>query len=513
MRRRKLGHLAQATVVALLICGWLKGARADVASHIAYARGLVAFHQAQWSEAVAQFDRALALDSKDARARYYRGLARARMGDTQGAIEDLEQALRDQPDLPHAWLDLGIAYLSAGRLNDARAALERAVERGQERHVAQFFLGLVLYRLGNDARAAELLRQAQADPEVRLPATYYGGLLSIRLGQTQEGRALMDTVAREASTAEIGEAAARYLTESQLGRLRGTERRWSARGRVAFEYDSNVTLGPSTVTIASPRDVTEKSDGRVVALAGLRYRFLEDSPFDVAGGYELSQSVHFDLTRFDLQGHRLSLAVTKRDGRWAYGLAGGYNAFFLNYQSFFHEGLATPWVTWQWAESAATQAFVNFRARDFLRAPYDPGRDALHYAPGLRQYFALGDPRRVLSLGYRYVVEDTVSGGPQGRTFAFQGHALDAELGWLVADTVHLEAGYVYRRDDYDNRESAFGERKRSDDGHQFALGLSYPLTDYLAWTIAYIGQRHDSNERLFEYDRHIVSTGLQLAY
>jgi outer membrane receptor protein involved in Fe transport len=119
----------------------------------------------------------------------------------------------------------------------------------------------------------------------------------------------------------------------------------------------------------------------------------------------------------------------------------------------------------------------------------------------------------MMSLGYQYVVEDTVSGGPQGRTFAYKGHALDVELRWLVAETVHLEAGYVYRRDDYDHRESAFGARKRRDDGHQFAVGLSYPLSDRLAWTVAYIGQRHDSNERLFEYDRHIVSTGLQLAY
>ncbi|MCX8073311.1 MAG: tetratricopeptide repeat protein [Candidatus Binatia bacterium] len=421
--------------------------------------------------------------------------------------------MRDQPDLPHAWLDLGIAYLSLGKLDDARVALERAVEKGQERQVAQFFLGLVLYRQGNVSAAAELFRAAQADPEVRLPAMYYEALLTARQGQAEAARPMLETVAREAAAAEIGQAAARYLEGIRWGLAPEAERAWSVAGRIALEYDSNVTLGPSTVTVVTPRDITEQADGRVVGVAALRYRFLSGAPFHLSGGYEFSQSVHFDLRRFDLQGHRLGLAATSQHDRWAYGASAAYNFFALDYSSFFHEGLLTPWAALRWSDQVATQAFLDFRGRDFLRRPYDPGRDAWNYSPGLRQYFGLGRPQGVFALGYRYEIEDTVSNGPQGRAFAYKGHVFDAEVHWLVADALQVESAYVYRRYDYDNRASGFGARKRSDNAHEFALGLSYPLTEHAAWTIAYIGQVHDSNEPLFEYDRHIVSTGLQLKY
>jgi tetratricopeptide (TPR) repeat protein len=497
-----------------VLLAWIlasSAARADVVSQVAYARGLVAFHQAQWNEAIAAFDEALGADPQDARARYYRGLARARVGDTGGAVEDIEAALRLQPDLPHAWLDLGIAYLSAGRLADARTALERAVERGHERHVAEFFLGLVLYRLGERDRAATLLQQAQVDPEVRLPAAYYTGLIAVQQGAPERARSLLEGVAREVPNTEIGVAAARYLSGGEVSEPQ--VRQWRLHGRVGFEYDTNVTLGPSSVTIATPRDITEQSDGRIVVAAGAQYRFLENSPFSLSASYDFSQSVHFDLTAFDLQGHRLALSVAGRRDPWSYGLSGGYNFFALNYQTFFHEGLATPWLTYHWSDSAATQAFVAFRGRDFLRRPYDPGRDARNYAPGVRQYLRLGATDRLLALGYQYEIEDTVSSGPQGRTFAYRGHVLDTELHWRIAERWLVNAGYAYRRYDYENVESGFGLRKRKDDGHQFALGVAYPLSDHVAWTFGYIGHRHDSNVSLFEYDRHIVSTALELVY
>lgn len=513
--RRLRANRGSFGAIALLLCFFLDvgAARANGDAQVAFARGLVAFHRAQWNDAIAAFDRALAADSKDARARYYRGLARARAGDTAGAIEDLEQALRDQPDLPHAWLDLGIAYLSAGRLQDSRVALERAVERGHERHVAEFFLGLVQYRLGEYGAASALFRQAQVDPEVRLPAAYYAALLSVRQGQPETARPLLEVVAREAAGTEIGQAAAEYLTGGGLRPAPSGERPWSASGRLALEYDSNVTLGPSSVTVATPRDITEKADGRAVLAAALRYRFLDAVPFDLEGGYEVSQSVHFDLRRFDLQGHRLNLSLSSHSAPWAWGVGAGYNFFALDYQTFFHEGFVSPWAALEWSEGMSTQAFVNVRGRDFLRAPYDPGRDAWHYAPGLRQFFSLGASDRLLAVGYQYEIEDTVSGGPQGRTFAYKGHLFDAELSWRVVENLHLAGAYVYRRQDYDNRESGFGTRKRKDDAHQFALGVHYPLADHVAWTLGYIGERHDSNVAFFQYDRHIVSTGVQLVY
>lgn len=489
-------------------------AQANVASRISYARGLIAFHQARWNEALTAFDRAVRADPNDARARYYRGLTWARLGDTPRAVEDLEAALQQDGSLPHATLDLGIAYLSLQRWGDAETALRRAWDRGEERRVAAFFLGVALFQQGRAEEALAYFREAQADPEVRPAAAYYAALIQIEQGQTQAARSLLESVTRELPGSEIALAAQEYLSRGEVGFVRRAgERPWSAYGALAFEYDTNVSLGPKDQPPSVATDVTEKSDGRTVLSAGARYALLDEGEWSASLGYDFSQSLHFDLRRFDLQGHRLGGRLAWHRNVLTAGLAAAYGFYALDYQSFFHEGWVAPYATWHLSEAAATQGFLRFRGRDFLRKPYDPGRDARNYAPGVRQFFTLGSPDRVLMLGYEFEIEDTVSGGPQGRTFDYEAHELRAETTWAVAAPLVFRAGYAFRSYSYQHRESGFGERKRSDDAHEFALLASYGLSPHWSIVGGYIGQLHDSNVRVFEYDRHIVSVGVQLAY
>lgn len=485
--------------------------RADVASQVHYSRGLISFHQAHWNDALVAFERAVQADPHDARARYYRGLTYARLGDSRRAVEDIETALRDDPKLPHAALDLGIAYLSLGEWARASAALERAYKAREEPWVAAFFLGLALYQQQRSDEALRYFEEAQADPEVRQVAAYYAGLIELKRGQEDVARPRFESVVRELPGSEIAAASQRYLAGGRLAR--GGQEPWGVYGRFALEYDSNVSLGPSDNPPSVARDITEKSDGRAVVGAGLRYSLWDRADWSAALGYELSQSVHFDLTRFDLQGHRLGGEFATYRHAWSAGLGAGYAFYALNYQTFFHEGLFTPWLTWHASEVAATQAFVAFRARDFFRRPYDPGRDARNYAPGVRQYVSLGRPDRLLIVGYQYEVEDTVSNGPRGRTFDYQGHEVRVEASWALGEVWNVQAGYTFRNRSYEHRESGFGVRKRNDDGQEFAVAARYPLGQAVALQAVYIGQMHDSNVKVFEYDRHILSLGVQAIY
>ncbi len=487
---------------------------ADTVSRTAYARGLIAFHEARWSEALAAFERAVQADPKGARARYYRGLTYARLGDSHRAVEDIAAALQLEPSLPHAPLDLGIAHLSLEQWREAESALLQAYRAGQERLVAAFFLGVALYKQGRAEEALRYFQEAQADPEVRPAAAYYAGLIELAQKRSEQGRSLLGTVVRELPDSEIGMAAQRYLAMGEAALTpwqRGKP--WWVHGGVAFEYDSNVSIGPSDQPPSVAADVSEKSDGRSVLSAGAGYSLLQQRDWVATLGYSFSQSVHFDLTRFDLQGHRLGGELSWHQPQWSAGLGAGYAFYALNYQSFFHEGLVTPYLTWRPHEAAATQAFLAFRGRDFLRKPYDPGRDARNYAPGVRQYLNLGRADRVLMLGYQFEIEDTVSDGPQGRTFDYHAHELRAEFAWAISEPLQLQAGYAYRAYSYENRESGFGARKRSDDAHEFALAARYRLSDHLALVGSYIGQMHDSNVGVFEYDRYILSAGLQAVY
>jgi Flp pilus assembly protein TadD len=514
-------------ILGVVIAGvfiWVSApARADVRSQVLYARGLVPFNDGQWEQAYRLFNDAVGSDPSDAMALYYRGLTQAHRGMLGPAIQDLEQALKLNPALPHAALDLGITYFDTGQYATARTWLQRAREQPADRFTAAYFLGLALYRLGDYAAAQASLKEAEPDPELRWSAHYYEGLALLKQGKPGAARAELAAVTREQPQTEIGRAAQAYSggeirqPPAALGARR--EKPWSLYAGLAFQYDSNVMLAPSDSELKTAQGISRKGDGRAAIEAGGDYVLLDSDVGSVRAEYDFYQSMHFRLTQFDLQGHRVRLDAGAQPAPLGYGLAVTYDFYALNYQSFFQEGLLTPWVAYAESPGAATQAYYTFRGRDFFRKPFDPARDGIDNAFGLRQYLALGAVDRVLSFGYQFDSEST-----SANDFDYTGHQGDIEMVLPVMDLATAQLGYLFRLEDYrhPNSRAAFTVR-RHDSEHEFTVAVSRNLTEHVALTLAYIGVINNSNiievfsdssgHRPFEYDRHIVSVEARVTF
>jgi Flp pilus assembly protein TadD len=507
-------------------------ARADVRSEVLYARGLVPFNSGQWEQAYRLFNEAVEADPSDAVAVYYRGVTQARRGMLGPAIQDLEHALKLKPTLPHGALDLGIAYFDAGQYAAARPWLQRAREQPADRFTAAYFLGLTLYRLGDYAGALTALKDAEPDPELRSSAHYYEGLALLKQGKAKAARAELAAVAHEQPESPIGRAAQAYSggeVRQPPGLLAAARKKpWSAYAGLAFQYDSNVALAPSDSGLKTAQGIGQQDDGRAVIEAGGDYVLLDNDFGSVRAEYDFYQSMHFRLTEFDLQGHRVRLDAGAHPTPLGYGLAVTYDFYALDYQSFFQEGLVTPWVAYAENPGAATQAYYTFRGRDFFRAPFNPARDSKDNAFGLRQYLTLGAVDRVLSFGYQFDSDSTAADD-----FDYNGNQVDIEAMFPVTNLATAQLGYLFRLEDYrhPNSRSAVDQAayllgqavRRHDSEHQFTVAVSRNLTEHVALTLAYIGVINDSNivevfsdgskHRPFEYDRHIVSAEVQVTF
>jgi tetratricopeptide (TPR) repeat protein len=521
-------------IIVLSAVGVRVPAHADVRSHALYARGLIPFSDGQWEEAYRLFDQAVQADGNDAVAWYYRGLTQARLQHTGEAITDLERALALDPSLPHAALDLGIVYFDTGQYTDAKKWLERAYQQGSERRVCEFFLGVTSYRLGDDAAALVYLNDATADPEVRAAARYYLGLVRSRQGDGAAASEAFTQVAKEQPQSEIGRAAQGYRApeaRQPLPMLIGRPQKpWSVYGKVGFEYDSNVLIAPSNSALKASQGISRESDGRAVLGGGGGYTLLDTNLGSAYASYDFYQSIHFHLTEFDLQGHRLRLDLASQPGTVRYGISGTYDFYALNYRAFFQEGLGTPWVAVNERDNAATQLYYTARGRDFFQAPYQPSRDAVDQAVGLRQVVALGAADRVLSLGYQFDSEDTVAHGQPGqpvicspttqtsgcgaRDFEYNGNQFDVGLAALLFGVARGQLAYQFRLEDYQfpNSRVDFAKR-RHDNEHQIALALEHDLTAELTLTFDYVGVINNSNIDNFQYDRNIVSLGVRVVF
>jgi len=464
------------------------------------AHGLAKFHNHRYEEALRLFDQAVEADASDAQALYYRGVCRGRLNQIDGAITDLRAALAINPDLTPAALELGVALIQTGAYTDAIAPLERARTDPTLAARAALFLGIAHLRAGQLGEARSALEQASQDPSLEVSAQYYLGVVAYQQKQWMEAESRFAAVVDLDASSSMGQEATKFLE-----RLRSAGSRWyRLYGSVGLQYDSNVVLAPATDIPAL--GITQQADGRVVLNAAADVVPWENPRASLVAGYNFFQSLHFELTDFNLQEHRVSMQVAGNYEWLRYGLLARYSYYLLETDSFLQEATALPWVTANEAEFGRTELYYRNRYRDFLTQPYEPQLNSLNYAFGLRQVFYLGKPDRLVSIGYQFDRQSpTNSSGDQ---FGYNGNEVNAGFGWILPAEIALEAGYSFRYEDYD---AASGGR--IDTPSQFAIALTKELTQYIALNLAYLGTIHDSNIEKFDYNRNIVSLILEAAY
>lgn len=537
MRFRKSTTVAGALALACWVLG-ADAAWASVRSQALYARGLVPFHRGYWDEAYELFNQAVAADEDDSAALYYRGLAQARRGLRAQAIGDLERALKLDKSLSQAALDLGVAHFDEGNFEKAVPWLNQAYNQGTDKLSAALFLGISYYRLEDYSNSLKYLEEAKADPELRQAALYYGGLALMRLGHANQAQTALAEALRENPRSEMGKAAGRAAaSDSPEAAAANALAPASAGLRMSagsgFEYDSNVNIGATNGTLATD----SQADGRYVFSAGGSGTLLSTDWGELSASASLSQSVHFSLTEFDLTATRARLEWTDRPGWWAYGASAGYDFNALNYQSFFQDAIVSPWAAVYETRQLATQGYYTFRYRDFFRGPYDPFRDGINNAFGIRQYLLLPEGGTLLHAGYQFdseLPEDRNSGDPYvkagAQDFEAMGHQFDlqasTEIGLPNGVPVLGSAGYRFRFEDYQNDNSRGrpgNADPREDFENLFALRVGHDLSAYsealaritrrTVLSVSFILDTNSSNYDEFEYDRFIGQVGLDAQF
>jgi len=500
--------ISRLSCIVGLLCMLAAGAAvASEESELLYSQGLLEFHAGRYEKALELFDGAVKADETDAYALYYKGVTEEALGNFEAAAADLRAALDVKPDLDQAALELGFALGKSGKFGEAIPWLEQAQRSPTVDAEASLHLGIAQLRLGKvDEARRNLERAAQKDRELALPARYYQGVAAYQARDLPAAEQHFNYVSGVSPDSEMGREAQAFLKKIAEGAAAPVTKRFQLHGAVAFEYDSNVVLAPSDEALKDLQGISDQSDGRVTLAAGAMGIPWRGDRAQLALGYDFFQSLHFDLTEFNLQDHRLPVLLTAATGPVKVGVLGQYDYYLLETHSFLQQILAEPWVTIPEGDFGRTDIYYRFRWRDF-RGTYDI-RNALNYAPGVRQFFFLGSPQRYVSLGYRYDKEDPRRDRPENQAFAYDGNQVDVGAGIILPCEVGLEFNYAYRYEDY-----AAESDGRRDNEHRVVFVARRWLNDYVGVSAGYFGTINDSNKDDFNYDRHIGSIALELRY
>ena len=159
-------------------------------------KGEKAVKEGRWEDALVHLDEALALNSKDAHAYFYRGLAHGGLGNLNAAIRDLNSAKKFGPQDSALLSNLGTCYLRKGHFSAALKEYKKALKINPKDARALLNVGIVYAKQAETApprseprltaRALESLDKAIiSDPN--LPEAYRErGLLLADKGRLDE---------------------------------------------------------------------------------------------------------------------------------------------------------------------------------------------------------------------------------------------------------------------------------------------------------------------------------------
>lgn len=502
-QRRRIGSRRARSIPAALaiVLAAVAMAAASEQSELLYSRGMVALEAGNYDAALADFDRAVQADPRDASALFYRGLTRGRLNDYPGAIADLRRAIDLNPQLHEASLELGIALVQSSHYQEAIPWLERAQAVPDLQGQASLFLGIARLRTGDLTRAQPEFERAAREPALRVPATYYRGVIAYQEGRFGEARAFFDDVVAAQPETEMGREAQAFLGVSDR-----RARPYSLYGALSLEYDSNVALAPGNQTVDVALGVSDQADGRVTINAGGRYRLLDDSDAKVSVGYDFFQGLQFNLTEFNLMDNRIHAEGLRQWGPVELAGLVSYDYYNRDGDSLLSQVNAAPQVTYHWDGPAATTLLYRLRWNDYLQQPYTGLLTAIVQNVGFRQFFYLGAPSRYILLGYQYENQDTTEAA--GAAYAYGGNMIEAGFGWDFPWALGLQALYLYNRNDY-----AAASDGRVDDEQRGYLVLTKGVTDFLTLGATFYADVDNSTKEEFTYNRFVGAISAEVTY
>ena len=525
VRTRLQRYLSVGVILPALVAAPI-AAHASEESQLYVKRGLIKLHAGQqatggpmatarekltgvprreYREAAELFDAAVKADPNDIYALYYRGVTRSRLGETEAAVLDLQEVVNrgaalNQAELSQVNLELGIALVNAHRYTESLPLLEKAANAPSLSAQAHFFLGVARFRGGDQNGALSDFTRADTDPELRVAARYYEGLITYREGRFDQAQDAFRDVVRENPGSQMGREAAAFLEAMGAGPA------YRLYAGFALEYDSNVVLAPSSEQEQVKFGITSQSDGRAVVTLGGRYLAWRTDRVQLTLGYDFYQSIYFQMTDFDLQDHRPGVELVGHTDFAELGFRTQYDFDLLGTISLMQQVIASPWIRIPEADWGHAELFYRMRWQDYLDNTFQ-SLDAINHAVGAREVIYVAGPERYLWLGYRFDLNDSTR--RSGDQFGYDGNQGLVGVGWTfpsVATDAEVSYGFDYQ--DYDSA----SQGRRDKESTVTAVAVKHLSERYLL-RAAYLGTFNDSNQAAFNYNRNIVSLGMEARF
>jgi len=263
---------------------------------------------------------------------------------------------------------------------------------------------------------------------------------------------------------------------------------------VGARYDDNITVDETDAN-------SRQGDSSFLFRANLGADLIDKKKFSFSGSYSFSQSLHDELTDFDLQIHGLSVQAKTKVGKVNTALNYRFNFIKLGGEDFLEINSIRPNIGWLVAKKTYLTASYEYREHSFKNIAQQD-RNANRHSGAAKAYFLLGKGKN-FTLGYKVGRHKATTAD-----LSYWVHTADAglKLPVKVADrTATYRLRYQYRQKDYSGFDVDIGA-VRGDKRHTMRTSFNVPFGNNFAAELEYSYEISNSNLASIDYNSNRVT-------
>jgi tetratricopeptide (TPR) repeat protein len=469
-------------------------------------KGIAEYKAENYEEALELLIKAREQQPQSSEGAYYLGLNYRQVGNHKEAAKQLRDAIHLTPSIKDAYSELIEVLYTMNEFKEAMGWVRKAEKEGVKPAQVAFLKGLILLKQGKTKDAIEAFKKAkEMDPTLAQPSDFQIAMAYTKEKRFAEAKESLKAVISIDPASEVASFAREY--EKAFVKTLETYRTWRFTAGVAYQYDDNVVLNPSTAIPGVL--ITGQRDSSVITTFRADYNPLLSGPWFFNGQFNFYANTYFSTKSYNLISPTITLMPGYNFQNGAVTLPLSYNYTWLHEREYQSVATVKPTLNIAIFPDHIGQLSMGYARRDLLKRPLteDENRDGNIYLLTTGYVHPFLEGRGVFSVRYEFSRDVT-----QGKNWDNIGHRFIPSLLVPVIDKVNFTISGDILLQDYAHVHSAF-HVKRRDRTYSGSTGVIWEILKGLNLNLFYSHTTTDSNINIYAYKRNVYTAGIEYTF
>lgn len=469
-------------------------------------KGIEQYKSENYEEAVDVLVNARKEQPDSSVAAFYLGISYKQLREYRLAEKHLRDSIQLTPPIKDAYLELAEVLFVLDQLNEAEGWALKSEQEGIKTANAVFMRGLILAKRDRTDEAVAAFNKAKGlDKALSQSADFQIAMAQIKKQSFEDARKSFSAIQEIDPTSELASFAKEY--ERSLTRTLDMYKPWRFSFGVAYQYDDNVILKPTTDVGV---DITGERDSSIITTLGVVFTPRLKGPFFLNCQYNLYTDTYFATNSHNLVTHTISVNPGVNFQKGFVSAPVSYSHIWVHGGEYMSALSVKPAVQLAFSPAHIGRISLGYEKRELFKASDDRNedRDGNVFSASAGYFHPFAQGRGLFNAMYEFSYDNA-----DGKNWDNTGSrmSLGLLLPALVWKTNLVLSGDAFLQN-YKNNNTVFGGKRR-DRIYTASSTLVKEIVRGLYLNLQYSYTRADSNIAVYDYDRNIYNAGIEYRF